>query len=53
MTPGAIPLARQVLADYRATELRALARRVLRLSTADDIERELAASLGRLTLARE
>jgi len=53
MTPGAIPLAKQVLADYRATELRALARRVLRLSTADDIERELAASLGRLTLARE
>jgi hypothetical protein len=32
----------------RTDDLRALARRVLRLPTVDDIERELAAALGRL-----
>ena len=50
MTPGAIPVAKQVLAELRSDELRALARRMLRLATVDDIERELLAALGRLTL---
>jgi phosphotransferase system enzyme I (PtsI) len=45
MTPGAIGLVRQVLADVRSDELRALARRVLRLSTVEEIERELSHSL--------
>jgi phosphotransferase system enzyme I (PtsI) len=48
MTPGAIAVAKQALADVRTDELRALARRVLQLPTIDDIERELAAALGRL-----
>jgi len=52
MTPGAIPVATRVLAELRRDELRALARRVLRLSTVDEIERELAAALGRLTLIK-
>jgi phosphotransferase system enzyme I (PtsI) len=42
MTPGAIPVAKQVLAELRSDELRALARRVLRLSTAGEIAREVA-----------
>ena len=46
MTPGAIGVAKQVLSEHRHDELRALARRVLRLPTVDDIERELAATLG-------
>jgi phosphoenolpyruvate-protein kinase (PTS system EI component) len=49
MTPGAIPVAKQVLAEVRVDELRRLARRVLRLGTVDDIEHELQAALGRLT----
>ncbi|MSO45379.1 MAG: phosphoenolpyruvate--protein phosphotransferase [Acidobacteria bacterium] len=53
MTPGAIPVAKQVLAELRSDELRALARRVLRLATIDEIERELLAALGRLTVIRE
>jgi phosphotransferase system enzyme I (PtsI) len=53
MTPGAIPVARQVLAACRADELRVVARRVLRMRTTDEIEHELAAVLGRLTLTRE
>jgi phosphoenolpyruvate-protein kinase (PTS system EI component) len=48
MTPGAIGVAKQVLAEVRQDELRALARRILRLATVDEIERELAAALGRL-----
>jgi phosphotransferase system enzyme I (PtsI) len=48
MTPGAIGVARQVLSEMRSDDLRALARRVLRLATVDDIERELLAALGRL-----
>src|SRR5215831_16860272 len=35
MTPGAIPAAKRVLAGLRRVELRALARRVLRLATAE------------------
>jgi phosphotransferase system enzyme I (PtsI) len=52
MTPGAIPVAKQVLAELRSDELRALARRILRLATIDDIERVLLAALGRLTLIK-
>jgi phosphotransferase system enzyme I (PtsI) len=53
MTPGAIGVAKQVLADLRADELRALAQRILQLPTVDDIERELLAALGRFSLIRE
>jgi len=49
MTPGAIPLAKQVLGEIKSAEMRALARRVLRLSTVEDIERELVAVVGRLS----
>ena len=49
MTPGAIPVAKQVLSELRSDELRALARRILKLATIDEIERTLLAALGRLT----
>jgi phosphotransferase system enzyme I (PtsI) len=49
MTPGAIPAAKQALAKLRAEDLRALARRVLRHATAEEIGRELEAVLGRLS----
>ncbi len=52
MTPGAIPVAKQVLAELRSDELRALARRILKLATIDEIERALLAALGRLTLVK-
>ena len=52
MTPGAIPVAKQVLSELRSDELRALAKRVLKLATVDDIERVLLAALGRLTLIK-
>src|SRR3954451_673622 len=52
MTPGAIPIAKQVLAELRSDELRALARRVLRLPTVDEIEQELLAALGRCRLPK-
>jgi phosphoenolpyruvate-protein phosphotransferase (PTS system enzyme I) len=48
MTPGAIGVAKQVLAEVRRDDLRALARRILRLPTADEIERELSAALSRM-----
>ncbi|HEY7290579.1 MAG TPA: phosphoenolpyruvate--protein phosphotransferase [Vicinamibacterales bacterium] len=48
MTPGAIPVAKQALAEAQAHDLRALARRVLRLNTIDDIERELLSAVGAL-----
>jgi phosphoenolpyruvate-protein phosphotransferase (PTS system enzyme I) len=41
MTPGAIGVAKQVLIEARSEDLRALARRVLRLATVDEIEQEL------------
>jgi phosphotransferase system enzyme I (PtsI) len=47
MTPGAIAVAKQVLGEVRTDSLRSLANRVLRLPTADDIERELGAALAR------
>ena len=50
MTPGAIPVAKQALAGLRGDDLRAMAARVLRLATVDDIEQELLAALGRVTL---
>ncbi|MGE5246320.1 MAG: phosphoenolpyruvate--protein phosphotransferase [Betaproteobacteria bacterium] len=53
MTPGAIGVARQVLAEARADDLRALARRVLRLPTAEEIERELAAAIGKISVTNE
>jgi len=52
MTPGAIPVAKQVLGELRRDELRALARRILKLPTIDEIEHELLAALGKLTLLR-
>jgi phosphotransferase system enzyme I (PtsI) len=48
MTPGAIGVAKQLLRDVRRDDLRALARRILRLPTVEEIERELLAALGRL-----
>jgi phosphotransferase system enzyme I (PtsI) len=45
MTPGALGVVRQVLADVRYDDLRALARRVLRLPTVEEIEHELLAAL--------
>jgi phosphotransferase system enzyme I (PtsI) len=53
MTPGAINVAKQVLSEVRYDDLRALARRILRLSTVEEIEAELLSALGRLTPARE
>ena len=52
MTPGAIPVAKQVLSELRSDELRALARRILKLATIEDIERTLLAALGRLTMIK-
>jgi phosphoenolpyruvate-protein phosphotransferase (PTS system enzyme I) len=50
MTPGAIGVAKQVLSEVRSDELRALARRVLKLPTVDEIEQELLAALGRYSI---
>jgi phosphotransferase system enzyme I (PtsI) len=50
MTPGAIVAAKRVLAELREEDLRALARRVLRLSTVEDIERELGMALERFAV---
>ena len=52
MTPGAIGMAKRVLADLRSDELRALARRVLALPTAEEIERELLTVLSGLHVER-
>src|SRR5204863_9004799 len=46
MTPAAIPTAKQVLAEVRTDDLRALARRILKMATVEDIERELMAAVG-------
>jgi hypothetical protein len=53
MTPGAIPVAKRVLADVHTTELRAMARRILRLATVDEVEQELLAAIGRQSHVRE
>jgi phosphotransferase system enzyme I (PtsI) len=50
MTAGAIPVAKQVLAEVNAKELAELARRIMRLPTAAEIEQELVTVLGRLSL---
>jgi phosphoenolpyruvate-protein kinase (PTS system EI component) len=50
MTPGAIGVAKQLLAEARADELRTMARRILRLPTVDEIEHELLAALGRFSV---
>jgi phosphotransferase system enzyme I (PtsI) len=47
MTPGAIPSAKEMLADVRVSDLRTMARRLLRLPTAEEIWRELTAAVGR------
>jgi phosphotransferase system enzyme I (PtsI) len=52
MTPGAIPVAKQVLSELRYDQLRVTARRILRLNTVDAIEQELMSALGKLTLTR-
>lgn len=52
MTPGAIPAAKRVLRAVRADDMKALARRVLRLSTVEEIEQELQGALRRLVLSR-
>ena len=49
MTPGAIGVAKQVLSEVRREDLRHLARRIRRLPTVDEIEKELLASLAVLT----
>ncbi len=53
MTPAAIPTAKQVLSEVRSDDLRALARRILKLATVEDIERELMAAFGRLSSIHE
>jgi phosphotransferase system enzyme I (PtsI) len=53
MTPGALGVAKQVLSDVRSDDLRAMARRILRLPTVDEIEAELVATVGRLAPVRE
>jgi phosphotransferase system enzyme I (PtsI) len=50
MTPSAIPTARQMIAEIRTEDFRALARRIITLPTAQDIERELEAALGGLVV---
>src|SRR5262249_22107636 len=51
ITPGAISVDGQVLAEINTREMRVLARRILRLPTVDEIERELLAALGRMRLS--
>jgi phosphotransferase system enzyme I (PtsI) len=41
MTPGAIPVAKRVLADARSQDLKVLARRIRGLATVAEIEQEL------------
>jgi phosphoenolpyruvate-protein phosphotransferase (PTS system enzyme I) len=50
MTPAAIGVAKQVLSELRSDDLRALARRVLKLPTVDEIEHELLSALGRYSI---
>jgi len=52
MTPGAIAPAKRVLGDVRADDMKALARRVLRMSTIEEIEQELRSALRQLELSR-
>jgi phosphoenolpyruvate-protein phosphotransferase (PTS system enzyme I) len=52
MTPGAIPVAKEVLAELRSDELRMLARRILRLPTIEEIERELLSVVSKSLITR-
>ena len=49
MTPGAIGVAKQVLSEVRSDDLRQLARRIRRLPTVEEIEKELLSSLALLS----
>src|SRR5262245_8373402 len=49
MTPGAIGVAKKVLSEVRSEDLRQLARRIRRLPTVDEIEKELLSSLASLS----
>jgi phosphotransferase system enzyme I (PtsI) len=49
MTPGALGVAKKVLSEVRSEDLRQLARRIRRLPTVDEIEKELLSSLASLT----
>ena len=52
MTPGALGVARQVLSEVSVSELKVMARKVLRLPTVDEIERTLLEAMaGRLRSA--
>jgi len=46
MSPSAIPVAKQVICQVRAANMRRVAQRVLRMATVEEIERHLLASLG-------
>jgi phosphotransferase system enzyme I (PtsI) len=46
MSPSAIPVAKQVIRQVRAADMRRVAQRVLRMATVEEIERHLLASLG-------
>jgi phosphoenolpyruvate-protein kinase (PTS system EI component) len=50
MTPGAISVAKHVLADVRSDDLKTMARRILLLPTVEEIERELLAAMGRFAI---
>jgi len=52
MTPGAIRVAKEVLAELRSDELRMLARRILRLPTIEEIERELLSVVSKSLMTR-
>ena len=47
MTPGALGVAKQVLSEVRTDDLRALARRILRLPTVEEMEQELVEVFGK------
>jgi phosphotransferase system enzyme I (PtsI) len=51
MTPAAIPVARQVIGRVRAARARRAAARVLKLGTAEEIERALVGALGEMVRA--
>jgi phosphoenolpyruvate-protein kinase (PTS system EI component) len=51
MTPAAIPVARRVISRVRASRARRAAARVLRLDTAESIERVLVGALGEMVQA--
>lgn len=50
MTPAAIGMAKQVLAEVRSDDLRAMARGILRLPTVEEIEQALVSALSRYSM---